>query len=780
MSTLVLQADRRGMARRQDEPTGAPETLVGRIDPKAMGDRALRTKADVDSRRKKAAANGNAEVVSREPARRRAAGVRGAHADVLAAADDLEGISYRPRTRETREVFDVLLGAVHSVLGDQPQDVVRSAADYVLEQLKDERLKDVDRKRAIENLVGSITAQNFAELIALGKKITDYGDDDDGAKAGADVDADAAIDEDGVAVVFHEEEAEDEMDADEDGGAYEIRDEDDESDVEPDPADGPPPEAPDEGAEEQLVIGGGATSARKADKLGARDIDAYWLQRLVAQSYPEAQDASERANRALALLGGEGTTRDVENALMELFDYDKFELVRTLVQDRELIFWCTQLMRADEDERVNLEVAMREKGVGWILRELSGKAAAKAEPANGMDVDAPVTAKSERAAVAKVEPRSVVDIDSMVFQQGGRLMSNKKCRLPEGSFKRTKKGYEEVHVPAPTRAPLAPGDLKPITELPAWARPAFGSATSLNRVQSKVFPTAFERDDPMLLCAPTGAGKTNVAMLTILRELGKYRDEASGAIALDAFKIVYIAPMKALVQEMVGNFGSRLQPYGVRVSELTGDRQLTKEQIAETQIIVTTPEKWDVITRKSSDTSYTNLVRLIIIDEIHLLHDDRGPVLEAIIARTIRRAEQTQDDVRLVGLSATLPNYKDVAKFLRVDPAVGLFHFDASVRPCPLKQQFIGVTEKRAIMRHQVMNEVCYEKVLEHAGTDQVLVFVHSRKETAKTAKAMRDMALDQGTITSFIRADGASASPRSVLTSQAPPRRSSRRRPPT
>ena len=114
-------------------------------------------------------------------------------------------------------------------------------------------------------------------------------------------------------------------------------------------------------------------------------------------------------------------------------------------------------------------------------------------------------------------------------------------------------------------------------------------------------------------------------MLTILNEIGKWRDESTGSIDFDAFKIVYVAPMKALVQEMVGNFNSRLGPFGIKVGELTGDSQMTKQQIAETQIIVTTPEKWDVITRKNSDTSYTNLVRLLIIDEIHLLHDERGP-----------------------------------------------------------------------------------------------------------------------------------------------------------
>ena len=77
-------------------------------------------------------------------------------------------------------------------------------------------------------------------------------------------------------------------------------------------------------------------------------------------------------------------------------------------------------------------------------------------------------------------------------------------------------------------------------------------------------------------------------------------------------------------------------------------------------------------------------MQLIIIDEVHLLHDSRGPVLEAIIARTMRQIEDTQQSVRIVGLSATLPNYKDVAALLRVQPK-DLFYFDSRYRPVPLQ-----------------------------------------------------------------------------------------------
>lgn len=55
-------------------------------------------------------------------------------------------------------------------------------------------------------------------------------------------------------------------------------------------------------------------------------------------------------------------------------------------------------------------------------------------------------------------------------------------------------------------------------------------------------------------------------------------------------------------------------------------------------MLVVTPEKWDVVTRKSTgDVALTQLVRLLIIDEVHLLHDDRGAVIESLVARTLRQ-----------------------------------------------------------------------------------------------------------------------------------------------
>ncbi|KAL0384901.1 UNVERIFIED_CONTAM: DExH-box ATP-dependent RNA helicase DExH14, partial [Sesamum radiatum] len=312
--------------------------------------------------------------------------------------------------------------------------------------------------------------------------------------------------------------------------------------------------------------------------------------------------------------------------------------------------------------------------------------------------------------------------------------------LPQGTVRKHYKGYEEVTIPPTPTAPMKPGEkLIEIKELDDIAQAAFHGYKSLNRIQSRIFQTTYYSNENILVCAPTGAGKTNIAMISILHEIGQhFRD---GYLHKDEFKIVYVAPMKALAAEVTSTFSHRLSPLNVTVRELTGDMQLSKNELEETQMIVTTPEKWDVITRKSSDMSLSMLVKLLIIDEVHLLNDDRGPVIEALVARTLRQVESTQSMIRIVGLSATLPNYLEVAQFLRVNPETGLFFFDSSYRPVPLEQHYIGISEHNFLARNELMNEICYNKVVDSLRRGhQVMVFVHSRKDTGKTADKLKEV----------------------------------------
>lgn len=69
-----------------------------------------------------------------------------------------------------------------------------------------------------------------------------------------------------------------------------------------------------------------------------------------------------------------------------------------------------------------------------------------------------------------------------------------------------------------------------------------------------------------------------------MHQVGLHRNPEDGSIDAAGFKIVYVAPMKALVAEMVGNFTKRLEPYGLNVRELTGDISLSKAEIDATQV----------------------------------------------------------------------------------------------------------------------------------------------------------------------------------------------------
>ncbi|KAL4075963.1 Sec63-domain-containing protein [Scleroderma citrinum] len=317
-----------------------------------------------------------------------------------------------------------------------------------------------------------------------------------------------------------------------------------------------------------------------------------------------------------------------------------------------------------------------------------------------------------------------------------------------------------------------------ISELDELGKGSFPGYTHLNRVQSIVYPTAYQSNENMLICgeyfhllytfvlllgwstAPTGAGKTDVAMLTILRVLNLHRRHTvtpglpvAASIDRDRFKIIYVAPMKALASEITHKLGRRLNWLSVKVRELTGDMQLTKAEIAETQIIVTTPEKWDVVTRKPVGEGELGLkLKLLIIDEVHLLNEDRGAVIETIVARTLRQAESTQSVIRIVGLSATLPNYIDVADFLSVSRYTGLFYFDSSFRPIPLEQHFIGIRGKPgSVQSKRNLDRVTFEKVSELVKQGhQVMVFVHARKETVNAAFALKDAATADGTLPDY------------------------------
>lgn len=358
------------------------------------------------------------------------------------------------------------------------------------------------------------------------------------------------------------------------------------------------------------------------------------------------------------------------------------------------------------------------------------------------------------------EPDEKVDGDTLNLEEISKRQTTiiPKIKIPEPV---RKEGYQEYYIEPKRPDPNRKFKLIKIEDLPDDQKHAFTNLKTLNIIQSEIYDRAVNSDKSILICAPTGAGKTNIAILTMLREITKHKKRDGKSFETDNLKIIYVAPIKALVQELVGSFRERLgkEPYNLKVIELTGDSQADQRQISEAQIIVCTPEKWDIVTRKSIDRLYTKLVRLVIFDEIHLLHNERGATLEALVARIKRHRQMEGNPIRVVGLSATLPNYKDVARFIAPDDRVDrtTFYFDSSYRPIPLRQQYIAMTESKKVFR--MINDIVYEKVVERLkpstaatqSTGQILIFVHSRPDTFKTADYLKCKALEKQEIGRFL-----------------------------
>lgn len=176
-----------------------------------------------------------------------------------------------------------------------------------------------------------------------------------------------------------------------------------------------------------------------------------------------------------------------------------------------------------------------------------------------------------------------------------------------------------------------------------------------NQMQSVVLPSLLQSDDHVVVAAPTASGKTVLAELAMVRELVKPKQQRG--------KILYLAPLRALTNEREVEWQSLFHPLGFKVYVVSGERELEPSKVKSADIIISTPEKWDSASRKHSTThSFVRAVSVIVIDEVHLLDsDERGGVLEALITRMKRI---TSSSVRIIALSATMPNVDEVAAWI--------------------------------------------------------------------------------------------------------------------
>lgn len=238
-----------------------------------------------------------------------------------------------------------------------------------------------------------------------------------------------------------------------------------------------------------------------------------------------------------------------------------------------------------------------------------------------------------------------------------------------------------------------------VNDLPDRIRSLF-SFQLFNAVQSKCFATAFKTNENLVLSAPTGSGKTVVMELAICHLMNSVHNRD--------FKIVYQAPTKALCAERCTDWQAKFGALDLQCAELTGDTDVNKmRNVQAANIIITTPEKWDSITRRWKDhAKLMRLVKLFLIDEVHILKESRGATLEAVVSRM----KSTGSSVRFIALSATIPNSEDVATWLgrnSLSPDLPACRevFDEGFRPVKLSKVVYGYPVKS--------NDFVFDSILE-------------------------------------------------------------------
>ncbi|WMV35431.1 hypothetical protein MTR67_028816 [Solanum verrucosum] len=121
----------------------------------------------------------------------------------------------------------------------------------------------------------------------------------------------------------------------------------------------------------------------------------------------------------------------------------------------------------------------------------------------------------------------------------------------------------------------------------------------------------------------------------------------------------------------------------MRVVELTGETTTDLKLLEKGQLIISTPERWDALSRRWKQRKYVRKISLFIVNELHLIGGQGGAVLEVIVSRMRYISSQVENKVGIVALSTSLASAKDLGQWIGAT-SHGLFNFAPCVRPVPL------------------------------------------------------------------------------------------------
>lgn len=306
------------------------------------------------------------------------------------------------------------------------------------------------------------------------------------------------------------------------------------------------------------------------------------------------------------------------------------------------------------------------------------------------------------------------------------------CSYKENSSKYIK--------PVPTQAKTTTQSHQaPVAQIPEKYRSIF-PFPNFNGMQSESFEFIYNTNDNCVVSSPTGSGKTVLFELAIIKLLeAKFKGTDD---ALLNSKILYMAPTKALCKERYDDWCSKFQPLNCSVGLLTGDSSFVElDSIKKSDLIVCTPEKWDALTRRWTDyCKLLDLVKLLLVDEIHFLREKRGTSLEVVITRMMTLSL----NLRIIALSATVPNIKDVSNWLgrayddNISNNIHTLVYDDTYRAVALEKTVYGYKTagtSNPFKFESYLNSKIAAVIRIHSKEKPVLIFCSTRNSTITTAK---------------------------------------------